>query len=64
LGFGEAGAIALVGAARELASLGAHHPSDFVLGRLMTVGTVQRCHFPFGALVEKIAFFHEIVVGR
>ncbi len=39
-GFGEARAVALIGAASELALLGAHHPGDFILSGLVAVRTV------------------------
>jgi hypothetical protein len=58
-GFGEAGAVALVGASGKLALLGAHHPGDFILAGLMAVRTVEGRWLLLGALVEKIAFFHE-----
>jgi hypothetical protein len=62
-GFGEAGAVTLIGAAGKLALLGPDHPGDFILGGLVAVGTVQGRGLLLRALVEKIAFFHEIVVG-
>src|SRR5271168_3169868 len=40
-GFGEAGAVALVGASGKLALLGADHPGYFILGRLVAVWAVQ-----------------------
>jgi hypothetical protein len=63
-GFGEAGAVALVGAAAELALFGANDPGDFILGGLLAVGTVQIRHLLFWTFVEKFALFHKTVVGR
>src|SRR5580704_3851896 len=63
-GFGEAGAVALVGAAGELLLFGANNPGDFILGGLTAVGTVQVRQFLFRAFIEKFALFHKIAVGR
>src|SRR5258708_32047271 len=67
-GFGEAGAIALVGATAELTLLSADYPVNFVLAGLLAVGTVERRRFFLLALVEKFAFFHSsrwsLVFGR
>jgi hypothetical protein len=63
-GFGEAGAVALVGAAGELLLLGTDDPSDFILGGLTAMRTVQVRHLLFGTFVEKFSFFHKGVVGR
>src|SRR5262249_7650422 len=57
-GFGEAGAVAFVGAAGKLVLLGAYQPGHFIFGRLMTVGTVQRGWFLFLTFVKEIALFH------
>src|ERR1044072_7645392 len=56
--FGKAGAIPLVGMARQLFSLGAHQPSDFIVGGLVAMWTVQSRRLLFRTLVEKIALFH------
>ena len=65
-GFGEAGAIAFVGASGKLALLSAHHPGDFILGGLMAMRTVQRGRFFFLTFIEKFTFFHKpsLVVSR
>jgi hypothetical protein len=57
-GLGEAGAIALVRASRELAFLGAHQPANFIFSRLMAVRTVESCRLLVRAFVKKFAFFH------
>ena len=57
-GFGEAGAVALVGASGKLTLFGADHPRDLVLPGLLAVGTVKSRWFLLLALVEKVAFFH------
>ncbi len=56
--FGEAGAVAVIGASGELLLLGADHPGNFVFARLLAVRTIQRGHFLVRALIKKIAFFH------
>jgi hypothetical protein len=57
-GFGEAGAIALIGAAGELAFFGTDQPGDFIFARLVAVRTVERCWFLFWPFVKKFALFH------
>jgi hypothetical protein len=57
--FGKAGAVAFVGASRQLPLLGAHQPAYFIFGRLLAMRTVQICRFLLGTFVKKIAFFHE-----
>jgi|SRR5271155_3037605 len=59
-GLGESGAVAFVGAAGELALLGADQPGHFVLRGLVAVGTIQVRRLFFLAFVEKFAFFHRI----
>src|SRR5579864_2799788 len=62
-GLGEAGAVALVGAARKLPLLGAYHPSHLVFRRLVAMRTIQRSDFLLLLLVKKIALFHGIEAG-
>jgi hypothetical protein len=57
-GFGEAGAIALIGATRQLSLLGADNPGHFVFGGLMAMRTIERGHLSFWPFIEKVAFFH------
>src|SRR5450432_512030 len=61
LGFGEAGAVALVGAARYLLLLGADYPGHLVLRRFFTTGAVEGRWLLFLAFVEKLAFFHRLL---
>ena len=56
--FGETGAIALVGPARELSFLSAYDPSDLIFRRLMTMRAVQGGHLFFGPLVKEFFFVH------
>jgi len=58
LGLGEAGAIALIGTARQLRAFATDDPCDFVFSRLATAGTGQGVGANFGGFVEKIALFH------
>jgi hypothetical protein len=55
---GEAGAVALVGAARKLALLGPDQPCDFILAGLLAMRAVERRRFLLGSLVKKVSFFH------
>jgi hypothetical protein len=55
---GEASAIALIGAARQLPLFSPHDPHDFVLCGLMAVWAIQRSQLLLLLLVEKIALFH------
>jgi hypothetical protein len=59
LGFGEAGAVAFVGAAGDLSFLAADDPLDGVFAGLATVGTGEVVLALLGAFVEEIAFFHK-----
>ena len=58
LGFGEAGAVALVGAAAKLGFLAADEPGELILALLAAVRTGHEVGAGFGLLVEKITFFH------
>src|SRR6185437_11072347 len=58
LGFGEAGAVALVGAAGELGFFAADDPADGILIGLAAVRAGERMGALLGALVEECAFFH------
>jgi len=58
-GFGEAGTVTFVGAARKLALFGAHQPGDFIFRGLMTMRTVQRSRLFVRPLVEKLALIHK-----
>jgi hypothetical protein len=58
-GFGEAGTVTFVGAARKLALFGAHQPGDFVFSGLMTMRTVQRSRLFVRPLIEKFTFIHK-----
>jgi hypothetical protein len=58
LGLGEAGAIAVVGVARQGGLLAADEPGDLVFLGLAAVGTSQRVRTLLGFFVEKVAFFH------
>src|SRR3984885_12187351 len=60
-GLGEAGAVALVGAAGELTLLGADEPRHFIFRSLVAVGTIQVRRLLLLAFVEKFAFFHRVV---
>ena len=62
-GLGEAGAVTLVGASGKLTLLGANHPSNLVLSRLVAVRTIQGSGFSLLTLVEKVAFFHGLACG-
>src|SRR5438552_2195506 len=57
--FGEAGAVAFVGAAGKLALFSAHQPIDFIFSGLMTMRTVQRSWLFVWPLVEKFALIHK-----
>lgn len=57
-GFGEAGAVALIGAAGDLFLLGTHQPVDFVFSRLLAVRAIQRGRLFFRAFIEEFAFVH------
>jgi len=54
----ELGAVALVGVAWKLSAFAAHHPCDFVLAWLSTLGTGEVVGSCFGGFVEEVAFFH------
>ena len=58
LGLGEAGAVALVGAAAELGFFAADEPSELVLALLAAVRTGHGVGSGFRPLVEKISLFH------
>src|SRR5215472_724175 len=55
---GEARAVTLVGASGNLALLGADHPGNFILRRLVAMWTVQRSCFLLLPLIKKISLFH------
>src|SRR5207248_9633676 len=57
--FGEAGAVAFVGAAGKLALFSAHQPIDFIFSGLMTMRTVQRSWLFVWPLVKKLALIHK-----
>jgi hypothetical protein len=59
LRLGEAGAIALIGAARHLGLFAADDPPDGILVGLAAVRAGQGVGALFGPLVEEGAFFHE-----
>jgi hypothetical protein len=59
-GFGEAGAIALVGSAEQLLFLGTYQPIDFVLGGLLAMGTIQRRNFFVRPFVKKFSLVHRL----
>ena len=58
LRFGEFRAIPFVCISGKLGSLAADYPGDFVFARLTTLRAGEVMRTRFGALVEKIAFFH------
>jgi hypothetical protein len=58
LRFGEAGAVTLVGVARQLRTLAADDPSDFVFGGHAALGASECVAALLGRLVEKFPFFH------
>jgi hypothetical protein len=58
LRLGEAGAVALVGSTGELGLLAADEPPDLVFPWLAAVRTGHGVGPLFGALVEKVTFFH------
>jgi hypothetical protein len=62
--FGESGAIAFVGASGQLALLGAHQPSNFIVSSFVTMRTVQCRRFLFWPLVKEISFVHKAAFSR
>jgi hypothetical protein len=58
LGFGELGAIALVGAAGKLLLLGTHQPGELIFTRLAAVRTGQRMRLFGFFFVKKVSFIH------
>jgi hypothetical protein len=58
LGFGEAGAVAFVGVARQAVLFAADEPAKLVFGGLSAVGAAERVVTLLWPLVEKIPFFH------
>ena len=58
LRLGEAGAVALVGVARDLGFLAADEPADLVLAGLAAVRAGHGVGTLLGLLVEKFTFFH------
>jgi len=60
LSFGEAGAIAFIGSAGNLSFLAADDPLDGIFAGLAAMGASEIVTALFGALVEKVAFFHEV----
>ena len=63
LGFGELGAVALVGAAGKLALFGAHQPGEFVVTGLAAMRAGEGVGFPGFLFVEKIALVHFILLS-
>src|SRR5438105_406640 len=56
--FSETGAITLVRTPRELPFLGTNHPSNLVLGGLMTMRAIQSGHLLLRPLVKEFLFVH------
>lgn len=60
LGFGEAGAVPLVGAAGQLSLFAPYDPVDLVFGGLTAFGAGQEMGSLLAAFVKKVPFFHPL----